>query len=144
MEPSEKAFECLTETLKSHTLEHLLEVNGNLRRYCDLFMGPQHFDFLVHLVTEDLVNVYGWRAEQEHALRQKKKKGGCRTWKLCGLLRGICLPTNCISINYGWVFPIFSVRCGERAVARDLESGKEDCGNASSLGVRRYGGTVSD
>ncbi|KAJ5648575.1 hypothetical protein N7490_004947, partial [Penicillium lividum] len=36
-------------TLKEHALEHLLGVNGNLRQYCELFMGPKHFDYLVHL-----------------------------------------------------------------------------------------------
>lgn len=60
-----------TETLKDHALEHLLEANTNLRGYCDLFMGPQHLDFLVHLDTNDLVNVYQWRMQQEHALRQR-------------------------------------------------------------------------
>ncbi|CAG7979236.1 unnamed protein product [Penicillium salamii] len=60
-----------TETLKDHALEHLLEANTNLRCYCDLFMGPQHLDFLVHLDTNDLVNVYQWRMQQEHALRQR-------------------------------------------------------------------------
>ncbi|CAG8256573.1 unnamed protein product [Penicillium olsonii] len=60
-----------TETLRDHSLEHLLEANTNLRSYCDLFMGPQHFDFIVHLDTTDLANVYQWRIQQEHALRQR-------------------------------------------------------------------------
>ncbi|RAH59051.1 D-glycerate 3-kinase-like protein [Aspergillus piperis CBS 112811] len=63
----------LKQTLGEHELEHLLQVNKNLRQYCELFMGPQNFDFLVHLDTDDLINVYGWRLEQEHALRDKKK-----------------------------------------------------------------------
>ncbi|GKZ36699.1 hypothetical protein AbraIFM66950_007874 [Aspergillus brasiliensis] len=63
----------LKQTLAEHELEHLLKVNENLRKYCELFMGPQNFDFLVHLDTDDLVNVYGWRLQQEHALREKKK-----------------------------------------------------------------------
>ena len=63
----------LTETLKDHELEHLLTVNENLRQYCDVFMGPQSLDFLVHLDTDQLGNVYEWRLEQEHALREKKK-----------------------------------------------------------------------
>ncbi|KAJ5474426.1 hypothetical protein N7475_003992 [Penicillium sp. IBT 31633x] len=58
-----------TETLKDHAVEHLLEANTQLRGYCDLFMGPQHLDFLVHLDTDNLVNVYEWRIQQEHALR---------------------------------------------------------------------------
>lgn len=60
-----------TETLKDHAVEHLLEANWNLRGYCDHFMGPQHLDFLVHLDTDNLVNVYQWRIQQEHALRQR-------------------------------------------------------------------------
>ncbi|CAI7677633.1 unnamed protein product [Penicillium manginii] len=64
-----------TETLKEHSIEHLLRVNENLRQYCDLFMGPRHFDFLVHLDTDDLVNVYEWRVQQEHALRARTNSG---------------------------------------------------------------------
>ncbi|KAJ5761083.1 hypothetical protein N7520_008239 [Penicillium odoratum] len=64
-----------TATLKEHVLEHLLEVNENLRQYCELFMGPKHFDYLVHLDTNDLVNVYQWRVQQEHALWNRKARG---------------------------------------------------------------------
>jgi D-glycerate 3-kinase len=60
-----------TETLGCHAVKYLLEANWKLRGYCDLFMGPQHLDFLVHLDTDDLVNVYQWRIQQEHALRQR-------------------------------------------------------------------------
>ncbi|KAJ6124186.1 hypothetical protein N7471_011503 [Penicillium samsonianum] len=60
-----------TETLKDHAVEQLLDANTQLRGYCDLFMGPQHFNFLVHLDTNDLVNVYRWRMQQEHALRAR-------------------------------------------------------------------------
>lgn len=60
-----------TETLQNHALDHLRDVNANLRRYCELFMGLRHFDFLVHLDTDDLVNVYEWRMQQERALRVK-------------------------------------------------------------------------
>lgn len=60
-----------TETLRDHAVEHLLDVNTQLRGYCDLFMGPQHLNFLVHLDTDDLVNVYRWRMQQEHALRAR-------------------------------------------------------------------------
>lgn len=63
----------LTETLKDHELQHLLNVNENLRQYCDVFMGPQSLDFLVHLDTDQLANVYEWRLEQEQALRERKK-----------------------------------------------------------------------
>ncbi|KAJ5989573.1 hypothetical protein N7481_004783 [Penicillium waksmanii] len=64
-----------TETLREHSVENLLRVNENLRQYYDLFMGPRHFDFLVHLDTDDLVNVYEWRIQQEHALRARTNSG---------------------------------------------------------------------
>ncbi|KAJ6093402.1 hypothetical protein N7486_008691 [Penicillium sp. IBT 16267x] len=64
-----------TDTLKEHAIVHLLGVNDSLRQYCELFMGPSHFDYLVHLDTDDLVNVYEWRMEQERALRQYKGAG---------------------------------------------------------------------
>ncbi|CAI7605089.1 unnamed protein product [Penicillium pancosmium] len=64
-----------TETLKDHSVENLLWVNGNLRQYYDLFMGPRHFDYLVHLDTDDLVNVYEWRIQQEHALLARTNSG---------------------------------------------------------------------
>ncbi|KAJ5819900.1 hypothetical protein N7474_005491 [Penicillium riverlandense] len=62
-------------TLGDHKLEHLVQANHSLRNYCDSFMGPQHLDFLVHLDTNDLVNVYQWRIQQEHALREIKNEG---------------------------------------------------------------------
>ncbi|KAJ5644583.1 hypothetical protein N7507_010594 [Penicillium longicatenatum] len=64
-----------TDTLKEHAIEHLLGVNESLAQYCEMFMGPDHFDYLVHLDTDDLVNVYEWRMEQEHALRRYKGAG---------------------------------------------------------------------
>lgn len=45
------------QTLRDHTIEDLLHVNNNLRRYSEVFMGPQYFDYLIHLDTDDLVNV---------------------------------------------------------------------------------------
>lgn len=60
-----------TKTLKGHSVEDLLEANTHLRDYCELFMGPRHLDFLVHLDTDDLLNVYQWRLQQEHALRRR-------------------------------------------------------------------------
>ncbi|KAF1928757.1 P-loop containing nucleoside triphosphate hydrolase protein [Didymella exigua CBS 183.55] len=62
-------------TPAQHELSHLLEVNDNLRRYCDAFMGPQHFDFFVHIDTSDLHNVYIWRLEQEHKMIATKGSG---------------------------------------------------------------------
>lgn len=64
-----------TTTLGDHELVDLLHVNDCLRRYSEDFMGPQHFDFMVHLDTNDLVNVYTWRIQQEHALHRRKGTG---------------------------------------------------------------------
>ncbi|CAO2653244.1 Nn.00g026550.m01.CDS01 [Neocucurbitaria sp. VM-36] len=62
-------------TLSNHQLTHLQEMNQSLRRYNDTFMGPQHFDFLIHLDTDDLKNVYRWRLQQEHAMIKTKGSG---------------------------------------------------------------------
>ncbi|KAF1922015.1 P-loop containing nucleoside triphosphate hydrolase protein [Ampelomyces quisqualis] len=58
-----------------HQLKHLLDVNDNLKRYCDMFMGPQHFDFFIHIDTNDLRNVYTWRLQQEHKMIEAKGSG---------------------------------------------------------------------
>ncbi|KAJ9481981.1 hypothetical protein VN97_g11472 [Penicillium thymicola] len=64
-----------TGTLRDHAVEHLLDVNTQLCGYCNLFfIGPQHLNFLVHLDTDDLVNVYRWRMQQEHALRTRRNE----------------------------------------------------------------------
>lgn len=62
-------------TPANHQLAHLLDINDHLKRYCDAFMGPQHFDFFIHIDTEDLRNVYTWRLEQEHKMIQVKGSG---------------------------------------------------------------------
>ncbi|KAF1979977.1 P-loop containing nucleoside triphosphate hydrolase protein [Bimuria novae-zelandiae CBS 107.79] len=62
-------------TLPDHELAHLQEVNDALAQYNASFMGPEHFDFFVHLDTEDLRNVYRWRLQQEHALWKAKGVG---------------------------------------------------------------------
>ncbi|KAM0344451.1 hypothetical protein ACHAPU_007423 [Fusarium lateritium] len=62
----------LTSTLATHDLSHLLLINKNLKRYCDTFAGPQHFDGFVHLSTDRLAQVYEWRLGQERALRKHK------------------------------------------------------------------------
>ena len=64
-----------TRTLRDHPLSSHLQINENLKTYCDLFLGPRHLDFLFHLDTDDLANVYRWRLQQEHALHRTKKKG---------------------------------------------------------------------
>ncbi|KAF1986538.1 D-glycerate 3-kinase-like protein [Aulographum hederae CBS 113979] len=76
-----------TTTLANHSLEALRTINENLRRYCGTFMGPQHFDYLVHLDTDDLKNVYQWRMQQEHALRAAKK-GGMTDDEVCAFVQG--------------------------------------------------------
>jgi D-glycerate 3-kinase len=62
-------------TPANHKVEHLLEVNACLERYCDVFMGPRYFDFMIHIDTDDLRNVYTWRLEQEHKLIAAKGTG---------------------------------------------------------------------
>jgi D-glycerate 3-kinase len=62
-------------TPATHQLAHLFEVNENLKRYCDAFMGPQYFDFFIHIDTEDLRNVYTWRLQQEHKMIEAKGSG---------------------------------------------------------------------
>lgn len=63
--------ESLTRTLADHRLEDLLLINENLRRYCDTFAGPWRFDGFLHLSTDKLSNVYGWRTDQERELRKR-------------------------------------------------------------------------
>jgi D-glycerate 3-kinase len=62
-------------TPAKHQLQHLFEVNENLKRYCDAFMGPQYFDFFIHIDTDDLRNVYIWRLQQEHKMIEAKGSG---------------------------------------------------------------------
>lgn len=62
----------LTTTLANHTLEDLEFVNKCLQEYVQGFMGPQHFDCLIHLDTPELANVYTWRMEQERVMRAMK------------------------------------------------------------------------
>ncbi|KAF2728894.1 P-loop containing nucleoside triphosphate hydrolase protein [Polyplosphaeria fusca] len=64
-----------TNTLSDHKLAHLHELNQSLSRYNDTFMGPQHIDFLIHIDTNDLKNVYRWRLQQEHAMIEEKGTG---------------------------------------------------------------------
>jgi D-glycerate 3-kinase len=64
-----------THTLADHALEHLVEMNRNLERYNQSFMGPQNFDFMIHIDTDELRNVYRWRAQQEEALVREKGRG---------------------------------------------------------------------
>ena len=70
-----KAGKLTVNTPANHEIPHLLEVNENLKRYCDAFMGPQHFDFFIHIDTDDLHNVYTWRLEQEHKMIEAKGSG---------------------------------------------------------------------
>jgi len=70
-----KAGKLTVNTPANHQLPHLFEVNDNLKRYCDAFMGPQHFDFFIHIDTDDLRNVYTWRLQQEHKMIEVKGSG---------------------------------------------------------------------
>lgn len=60
--------------LCNHALEHLLLINENLRRYCDIFMGPWRYDSFLHLGMDDLNCTYTWRQEQESALRKQGRE----------------------------------------------------------------------
>jgi D-glycerate 3-kinase len=62
-------------TLASHELRHLKIMNENMRRYGQSFMGERDFDYLIHLDATDLMTVYEWRIEQEHALWNSKGNG---------------------------------------------------------------------
>ena len=64
-----------TRILGAHPLEHIQVINENLRRYNDTFLGPANFDYLVHLDTDNLANVYRWRMQAEQALRRSRGGG---------------------------------------------------------------------
>jgi D-glycerate 3-kinase len=70
-----KAGKLTVNTPANHQLPHLFEVNENLERYCDAFMGPKQFDFFIHIDTDDLRNVYIWRLQQEHKMIEAKGSG---------------------------------------------------------------------
>ncbi|KAJ4346972.1 uncharacterized protein N0V89_010905 [Didymosphaeria variabile] len=72
--PADDNPECIV-TLPDHDFTHIQEVNRSLAEYNETFMGPQHFDFFIHLDTEDLRNVYRWRLQQEHAMWKAKGAG---------------------------------------------------------------------
>jgi D-glycerate 3-kinase len=74
-EADEGARGISTCTLKKHTLEHVQLINNNLQRYNNTFMNARRFNYLVHLDTDELANVYHWRISQEHALRKEKGTG---------------------------------------------------------------------
>jgi D-glycerate 3-kinase len=62
-------------TPSRHKLQHLCEMNDHLRQYCNDFMGPEHFDFFIHIDATDLRYVYVWRMEQEHKMIAEKGMG---------------------------------------------------------------------
>ncbi|ORY60758.1 P-loop containing nucleoside triphosphate hydrolase protein [Pseudomassariella vexata] len=64
-----------TRMLRTHALEHVRVINENLRRYNETFMGPECFDYMVHLDTDALGNVYKWRIQQEEALSSARETG---------------------------------------------------------------------
>ncbi|KAK3324729.1 P-loop containing nucleoside triphosphate hydrolase protein [Cercophora scortea] len=59
-------------TLHSHTLEHLLLINGALRAYDAL---TDLFDAFVHIDAADTAFVYAWRRQQEEQLRRERGDG---------------------------------------------------------------------
>jgi D-glycerate 3-kinase len=64
-----------TTIMRHHPINHLKVINRNLKRYNDTFLSPSKFDYLVHLDTRNLANVYRWRIQQEDALRQERGTG---------------------------------------------------------------------
>lgn len=61
-----------TSTLADHSLDDLLLINENLRRYSEMLLKPSLFNGFLHLDTQQLVNVYHWRMDQERELRRHK------------------------------------------------------------------------
>ncbi|CAE6452235.1 unnamed protein product [Rhizoctonia solani] len=57
---------------KSHSLKSLETINGNLKNYADLWY--RRFTHFIQIVPENLYDVFGWRLQQEHAM--KLKNGG--------------------------------------------------------------------
>lgn len=57
-------------TLKKHPLEHLLLLNQLLKEYNAL---TDLFDTFIHVDSEDVEYVYGWRQEQEDGLRAQRR-----------------------------------------------------------------------
>ena len=63
--------------LKQHTLDHLLQINQNLRAYGILW---EYVEALVHLDAEDSLYVYDWRRDQEHSLHAKLGRSQSDEW----------------------------------------------------------------
>jgi D-glycerate 3-kinase len=61
-----------SQTLATHEIEHLLFINEQLRAYGDL---TDLFDAFIHIDAEDTHYVYGWRLEQEKAMREVRGSG---------------------------------------------------------------------
>ncbi|EUC61308.1 glycerate 3-kinase, putative [Rhizoctonia solani AG-3 Rhs1AP] len=57
---------------KSHSLQSLKNINGNLKNYADLWY--RYFTHFIQIVPENLYDVFDWRLQQEHAM--KLKNGG--------------------------------------------------------------------
>jgi D-glycerate 3-kinase len=74
-QPNELSSRCSTTVLQDHSIQHIRVINNNLRRYNETFMNSSDFNYLIHLDTEDLANVYRWRLNQEHALHELKGRG---------------------------------------------------------------------
>ncbi|KAK3939817.1 P-loop containing nucleoside triphosphate hydrolase protein [Diplogelasinospora grovesii] len=63
-------------TLHKHTLDHLLFINSQLRRYDCI---TNLLDAFIHIDAENTEYVYDWRLQQERQLRQEKGAGAAMT-----------------------------------------------------------------
>ncbi|KAK1596275.1 D-glycerate 3-kinase [Colletotrichum navitas] len=68
----EAKWKAPSRTLQRHRLEHLLMVNESLKGY-DIMTDL--LDAFIHIDAEDTQYVYGWRLQQEAALRRERGAG---------------------------------------------------------------------
>ncbi|KAF4513691.1 hypothetical protein G6O67_000932 [Ophiocordyceps sinensis] len=66
----ERKWRAPSRTLQKHRLEHLLLLNRLLRGYDHL---TDLFDAFIHVDSDDVEYVYGWRQEQEDGLRAQRR-----------------------------------------------------------------------
>lgn len=52
--------------LRQHSLQHLLQINANLKKYEQWY---RHFSVFLQISPIDLNDVYTWRMQQEHAMK---------------------------------------------------------------------------
>ncbi|KAG8711607.1 hypothetical protein FRC11_002350, partial [Ceratobasidium sp. 423] len=73
-EPETEGVPSLPRYFKSHSLESLEVINGNLKNYADLWYRYFTHFIQASIVPENLHDVFDWRLQQEHAI--KLKNGG--------------------------------------------------------------------